>query len=120
MLFKTSGVCRLCLQNSAGSLISKVSLALGGFSCYPDCSEGDESIPSYHAYNHHYFSWLQGADSVMEDSDTPTFLPNPTTTKFTTAPGVEHGFPTNIVFKASSLEILTINDNMNGNLIMFD
>ena len=30
--------------------------ALGGFSCYPDCSEGDESVPMYHAYNHHYFS----------------------------------------------------------------
>ena len=30
--------------------------ALGGFSCYPDCSQGDRSVPIYQAYNHHYFS----------------------------------------------------------------
>ena len=74
---------------------------MGGFSCYPDCSEGDKSVPTYHAYNHHYFSWLTGKDSVMEDSETPTLLPNPTTTRFNTMDGVEHGYPTNIVFKAS-------------------
>ena len=28
---------------------------LGGFSCYPDCEESDESVPIYNAYNHHYF-----------------------------------------------------------------
>lgn len=38
---------------------------LGGFACYPDCSEGDKSVPSYNAYNHHYFGWLQGADSEV-------------------------------------------------------
>ena len=59
------------------------------------------SIPSYHAYNHHYFGWLTGRDSVLSEADTPTLLPNPTTTQFETAPGVEHGYPTNIVFKVS-------------------
>ena len=76
--------------------------SLGGFSCYPDCSEGDVSIPSYHAYNHHYFGWLTGRDSVLSDAETPTLLPNPTTTQFETAPGVEHGYPTNIVFKVTN------------------
>ena len=28
---------------------------LGGFSCYPDCEDGDKSVPIYNAYNHHYF-----------------------------------------------------------------
>ena len=79
---------------------------LGGFSCYPDCSEGDVSIPSYHAYNHHYFSWLTGADAVMKEADTPHNIPNPTTTMFETAEGVEHGYPTNIVFKVASICIL--------------
>ena len=59
------------------------------------------SIPSYHAYNHHYFGWLTGRDSVLSEADTPTLLPNPTTTQFETAPGVEHGYPTNIVFKVT-------------------
>ena len=57
------------------------------------------SVPSYHAYNHHYFSWLTGADAVMGDRDTPNNVPNPTTTMFETAEGIEHGYPTNIVFK---------------------
>ena len=52
---------------------------LGGFACYPDCSETDTSIPSYHAYNHHHFSWLVGAN--VKQFSRP------------------HGFPTKIVFK---------------------
>ena len=52
---------------------------LGGFACYPDCSETDTSIPLYQAYNHHHFSWLVGAN-VNQFS-----RPN--------------GFPTKIVFK---------------------
>ena len=76
--------------------------SLGGFSCYPDCSDGDESIPSYHAYNHHYFGWLTGRDAVLSEADSPTLLPNPTTTQFDTAPGVDHGYPTNIVFKVTA------------------
>ena len=74
--------------------------SLGGFSCYPDCGAGDESVPSYHAYNHHYFSWLVGGDAELAEMDTPTLLPNPTTTRFVTREGAEHGYPTNIVFKA--------------------
>ena len=72
---------------------------LGGFSCYPDCSEGDQSIPIYHAYNHHYFAWLTGEDSEMYKLDSPLKMPNPTTTAFRTKSGVSHGFPTHIVFK---------------------
>lgn len=71
---------------------------LGGFSCYPSCSDGDKSVPIYHAYNHHYFGWLQGADSEMYTSDTPTKLPNPTYTKVRDLPH-DHAYPTNIVFK---------------------
>jgi len=73
--------------------------ALGGFSCYPDCEEGDASVPIYHAYNHHYFGWLTGSDSEMYELDEPIFMPNPTKTAFRTKEGTEHGFPTNIVFK---------------------
>ena len=57
-------------------------------------------MPSYHAYNHHYFSWLVGGDAELAERDTPTLLPNPTTTRFVTREGAEHGYPTNIVFKA--------------------
>ena len=57
-------------------------------------------MPSYHAYNHHYFSWLVGGDAELAELDTPTLLPNPTTTRFVTRNGAEHGYPTNIVFKA--------------------
>ena len=63
------------------------------------------SIPSYHAYNHHYFGWLTGKDAVLNEADSPTLLPNPTTTQFETAPGVEHGYPTNIVFKVTSISL---------------
>jgi hypothetical protein len=72
---------------------------LGGFSCYPDCGEGDKSVPIYNAYNHHYFSWLTGSDAEMYDLEKPQFLPNPTNTGFRSRNGTEHGFPTNIVFK---------------------
>ena len=72
---------------------------LGGFSCYPDCSDGDKSIPIYHAYNHHYFSWLTGDNSEMIELDTPLRMPNQTTTSFRTKTGAYPGFPTHIVFK---------------------
>ena len=44
----------------------------------------ESKVPIYNAYNHHYFSWLQGADAEMFDLDEPTFLPNPTNTAFRT------------------------------------
>ena len=78
---------------------TSTSRGLGGFSCYPDCEKGDKSVPIYNAYNHHYFSWLTGADSEMYELDDPLFLPNPTTTGFRTKNDTEHSFPTNIVFK---------------------
>ena len=55
---------------------------LGGFSCYPDCSDTDTSIPLYNAYNHHYFSWLVGSN--VDHFSRP------------------NGFPTRIVFKENS------------------
>jgi len=73
--------------------------ALGGFSCYPDCDEGDESVPIYNAYNHHYFSWLTGSDSEMYELKDAIFMPNPTTTGFRMKKGTKHGYPTSIVFK---------------------
>jgi len=73
---------------------------LGGFSCYPDCSATDKSIPIYHAYNHHYFGWLTGSDSQVYDLDKKSEIkyPNPSTTGIRDLPNT-HGFPTNIVFK---------------------
>ena len=54
---------------------------LAGFSCYPSCAKGtDVSVPSYHAYNHHYFGWLLGADAEVFELEKPTGKPNPTTT----------------------------------------
>lgn len=73
--------------------------ALGGFSCYPDCGQGDQSVPMYHAYNHHYFSWLTGAHAQLQELDQPTFLPNPTKTSFVTVEGTNHSYPTSLVFK---------------------
>jgi len=73
--------------------------ALGGFSCYPDCGKDDKSVPIYHAYNHHYFSWLVGSDSEMYELEDPLFMPNPTKTAFRSKPETGHGYPTNIVFK---------------------
>ena len=72
---------------------------LGGFSCYPDCGKDDQSVPIYNAYNHHYFSWLKGADAELYEREDPIFLPNPTSTGFHTKNGTNHTFPTNIVFK---------------------
>ncbi|CAE7611237.1 unnamed protein product [Symbiodinium pilosum] len=71
---------------------------LGGFSCYPECSQGDRSIPSYHAYNHHYFSWLVGSDAEVYDRKHPVHIPNPTSTGVRDLPH-GHEYPTNIVFK---------------------
>eukprot|EP00931_Biecheleriopsis_adriatica_P028977 TRINITY_DN17265_c1_g3_i1.p1 TRINITY_DN17265_c1_g3~~TRINITY_DN17265_c1_g3_i1.p1 ORF type:complete len:822 (-),score=103.16 TRINITY_DN17265_c1_g3_i1:114-2579(-) len=71
---------------------------LGGFSCYPSCGESDKSVPSYHAYNHHYFAWLVGKDAEMFDREDAIHIPNPSRTGFRTL-NDSHGFPTNIVFK---------------------
>ena len=70
--------------------------ALGGFSCYPSCDESDQSVPIYNAYNHHYFSWLTGSDSEMYELESPTLMPNPTTTAFRTMENVLHDYPTSI------------------------
>ena len=70
--------------------------ALGGFSCYPSCDETDESVPIYNAYNHHYFSWITGSDSEMYELDSPTLMPNPTTTPFRTKENILHDYPTSI------------------------
>ena len=70
--------------------------ALGGFSCYPSCDEADESVPIYNAYNHHYFSWITGSDSEMYELDSPTLMPNPTTTAFRTKENILHDYPTSI------------------------
>jgi len=76
---------------------------LGGFSCYPDCSTSDKSVPIYNAYNHHYFSWLNGANSEVYDLNKPSGLPNPTKTAFrlkeALRSGVDDAYPNNIVFK---------------------
>lgn len=71
---------------------------LGGFSCYPDCSASDKSIPIYHQYNHHYFSWLVNADAEVYHSDTPSLFPNPTYTAIRER-AHNYNYPTNIVFK---------------------
>lgn len=72
---------------------------LGGFACYPDCSETDRSVPIYHAYNHHYFGWLLGNDAEVYDRDEWVDAPNPTKTGIRDLPSAkEHGFPTNIAF----------------------
>lgn len=78
---------------------------LSGFACYPDCGDGDASVPIYHAYNHHYFSWLTGKGAHVVDLDTPTRYPNPTFTaiRAAAAPNVSapnvSAFPSSIVFK---------------------
>eukprot|EP00756_Hemistasia_phaeocysticola_P029881 Hpha_TRINITY_DN16259_c2_g9::TRINITY_DN16259_c2_g9_i1::g.16440::m.16440 len=71
---------------------------LGGFACYPDCSEGDQSVPLYNAYNHHYFGWLVGKDAEVYDRDDWVDDPFPTQTGVRDLPN-SHGYPTNIVFK---------------------
>jgi hypothetical protein len=73
---------------------------LGGFSCYPSCEETDKSVPIYHAYNHHYFSWLTGTNSEYYKRDVPDKVPNPTYTGFRTKEGAPKDLPpSNIVFK---------------------
>lgn len=72
---------------------------LGGFACYPECPGTDKSVPIYHAYNHHYFSWLVGKNAEMVTWEKPSIIPNPTWTSFRDKPGVNSKFPTNIVFK---------------------
>jgi len=71
---------------------------LGGFSCYPECEGTDTSVPSYHAYNHHYFSWLMGKDAEVYERVDPIHTPNPSWTGIRDRTN-SHGFPTNIVFK---------------------
>jgi hypothetical protein len=83
-----------------GSTTSKDGAVLGGFSCFPDCEKTDTSVPIYHAYNHHYFSWLTGEGSVLRRRKKPTKLPNPTWTEFVDKPGRPEDLPpSNIVFK---------------------
>eukprot|EP00929_Paragymnodinium_shiwhaense_P025556 TRINITY_DN15429_c0_g1_i1.p1 TRINITY_DN15429_c0_g1~~TRINITY_DN15429_c0_g1_i1.p1 ORF type:complete len:781 (+),score=127.63 TRINITY_DN15429_c0_g1_i1:66-2408(+) len=72
---------------------------LGGFSCYPSCDEGDKSVPIYHQYNHHYFSWLVGKDAEVYEREEPLHVPHPTWTGIRTKHGANAKFPTNIVFK---------------------
>lgn len=84
---------------------SSVTGNLGGFACYPDCSDGDVSIPSYHAYNHHYFSWLVNGDHVeVVDAAAAdrVAVPNPTRTRIQTKSNINitsNAFPASIVFK---------------------
>ena len=72
---------------------------LSGFSCYPSCDAEDASVPIYHAYNHHYFSWLQGADAEMYDLEQYRRIPNPTKTAFRDKETKDHPYPSSIVFK---------------------
>ena len=67
LYFKWVRVCSFSLFYSTGYEVDQVthmgpqkgsttsSGNLGGFSCYPDCEDGDKSVPIYNAYNHHYF-----------------------------------------------------------------
>jgi hypothetical protein len=66
-----------------------------------DSETTDKSIPIYNAYNHHYFGWLQGADSEMYKLDKPIHAPNPTWWAVRDLPSASTngGYPTNIVFK---------------------
>eukprot|EP00944_MAST-04C_sp_MAST-4C-sp1_P015663 g15663.t1 len=74
---------------------------LGGFSCYPSCDKNgeDKSVPIYNAYNHHYFSWLTGADAEMYESRSLGNVPNPTSTAFRAKANTTHGYPASIVYK---------------------
>ena len=73
---------------------------LGGFSCYPDCEDTDVSVPIYHAYNHHYFSWLTGTNSEYYRRKVADKLPNPTFTGYRNKKGTPKDLPpSNIVFK---------------------
>jgi len=73
---------------------------LGGFACFPDCSSTDKSVPSYNAYNHHYFGWLVSPGAEVYQLEALRTNPNPTRTGIRDRPSAKaHGFPTNIVFK---------------------
>ena len=56
-------------------------------------------MPIYNAYNHHYFSWLTGADSEVVDLEEAIFLPNPTKTAVRDKANKKSIYPSNIVFK---------------------
>ena len=77
------------------------STELGGFSCYPSCDKNgeDKSVPIYNAYNHHYFSWLTGADAEMYENKNLGNVPNPTSTSFRAKENTTHGYPASIVYK---------------------
>ena len=53
---------------------------LSGFACFPSCDGGgaDASVPSYNAYNHHYFSWIVGKHGEVYDAPDERRVPNPT------------------------------------------
>ena len=53
---------------------------LSGFACFPSCDGGgaDASVPSYNAYNHHYFSWIVGKNGEVYDAPDERRVPNPT------------------------------------------
>ena len=73
---------------------------LSGFACFPSCEVKDTSVPIYHAYNHHYFSWLVSAGGEVVDLDRPVNAPNPTRTGVRERPGARgDGYPSSIVFK---------------------
>jgi len=62
--------------------------------------DGDKSIPIYNAYNHHYFAWLNGADSDLVYYPDRTFhAPNPTHWAPKSKSESQTAYPTNIVFK---------------------
>lgn len=71
---------------------------LSGFACYPECDGTDASVPIYHAYNHHYFSWLTGEDAELVTRE-EVRVPNPTKTAFRSRPSTSHKYPTSIVYK---------------------
>ena len=84
----------------AGSTTAPDGSILGGFSCYPDCEDTDVSVPIYHAYNHHYFSWLTGEDSEYYKRKTPSTGAGPTFTGYRNKKGTPINLPpSNIVFK---------------------
>lgn len=72
---------------------------LGGFSCYPSCDASDRSVPTYHAYNHHYFAWLVGSGAEVYDLERPGKYPNPSWTGVREVKANPQGVPSSIVFK---------------------
>lgn len=58
-----------------------------GFSCYPSCSDADDSVLALYAYNHHYYSWLAGSgaeacDLGADERTARACVPNPNGTSF--------------------------------------